>query len=255
MLIGSKQRISQYSGLEKLGLKINGVELANKTNYTYLGLIIDSNLTWNEAVMHTCKKLGSRVALSQRLMKVIPRIYINTIYYAFIQPYIDYAISVWGYTSMGNIDKIQRLQNRVARIFMNDFSYEHHSIDIIHKLGWQTVLERREFLTGILMFKCIFNLAPFYLSDNITYVSQIHDHQTRNCANDNLYVPQPRTEYIKRSFLYNGSKIWNKLPLDVRRSQNICQFKVLFKRWQKSICSWCMYCILFCAVLVNILVF
>ena len=90
-----------------------------------------------------------------------------------------------------------------------------------HKLGWQTVLERREFLTGILMFKCIFNLAPFYLSDNITYVSQIHDHQTRNCANDNLYVPQPRTEYIKRSFLYNGSKIWNKLPLDVRRSQNI----------------------------------
>ena len=150
---------------------------------------------------------------------------------------IDYAISVWGYTSMGNIDKIQRLQNRVARIFMNDFSYEHHSIDIIHKLGWQTVLERREFLTGILMFKCIFNLAPFYLSDNITYVSQIHDHQTRNCANDNLYVPQPRTEYIKRSFLYNGSKIWNKLPLDVRRSQNICQFKVLFKRWQKSIRS------------------
>ena len=98
---------------------------------------------------------------------------------------------------------------------MNDFSYEHHSIDIIHKLGWQTVLERRKFLTGILMFKCIFNLAPFYLSDNITYVSQIHDHQTRNCENDNLYVPQPRTEYIKRSFLYNDSKIWNKLPLDV----------------------------------------
>ena len=65
----------------------------------------------------------------------------NTIYYAFIQPYIDYAIGVWGYSSMGNIDKIQRLQNRVARIFMNDFSYEHHSIDII-----QTVLERRAFL-------------------------------------------------------------------------------------------------------------
>ena len=72
MLIGSKQKNSQYSGLEKLGLKINGVVLANKTKYTYLGLIIDSNLTWNEAVMHTCKKLGSGGALSQRLMKVIP---------------------------------------------------------------------------------------------------------------------------------------------------------------------------------------
>ena len=102
------------------------------------------------------QKTNSRVALSQRLMKVIPRIYINTIYFASIHLYIDYAISVWCYTSMGSIDKIQRLQNRVARIFMNDFSYEHLSIDIIHKLGWQTVLECRKFLTGNLMFKCTF---------------------------------------------------------------------------------------------------
>ena len=36
MLIGSKQRICQYSGLEKLGLKINGVELANKLNKIYI---------------------------------------------------------------------------------------------------------------------------------------------------------------------------------------------------------------------------
>ena len=98
---------------------------------------------------------------------------------------------------------------------MNNFSYEHHSIDIIHKLVWQTVLKRREFLTSILMFKSIFNLARFF-NHNITYVSQIHDYQTRNHTNDNLYVPQPRTEYIKRSFLYNSKKICNKLPLDVR---------------------------------------
>ena len=47
--------------------------------------------------------------MAQRLMQVLPYTYINTIYYAFIQPYIDYGLSVWGNTSDLNIKKVQRL--------------------------------------------------------------------------------------------------------------------------------------------------
>ena len=84
MLIGSLQTINNYFNRKTLGLKVMGTNLANRSHYTYLGLPIDSSLTWNIAVSNICKKLGSRIAMAQRLMQVL---------HAFIQPYIDYLLS------------------------------------------------------------------------------------------------------------------------------------------------------------------
>ena len=127
MLIGTPQKINDYCNLATLGLKINGQILK------YLGLTIDICMTWNNAVITTCKKLGTRVAMTQRLMSFFPQSYVNTIYYAFVQPYIDYGLSIWGNTSKSNIDKVQRLQNRLARIVTNNFNYDISSSVIIRE--------------------------------------------------------------------------------------------------------------------------
>ena len=103
MLIGTRQRIKDYCGLKTLGLKIQGLLLCNQTKYTYLGLDIDCYLSWNYNVNKVCKKLGSRIAITQRLIKYLPSIYTNTLYFSFIQPYIDYGFTVWGNTSSSNI--------------------------------------------------------------------------------------------------------------------------------------------------------
>ena len=63
MLIGCPQRTSEYCNLDTseycnldtLGLTINGETLCNKAEYTYLGLKIDSKLSWNSNVISTCK--------------------------------------------------------------------------------------------------------------------------------------------------------------------------------------------------------
>ena len=43
-----------------------------------------------------------------------------------------------------------------------------------------------------------------------------------------LAVPQPRTEFYKRSLSYSGSVLWNGLPLEVRQltSSNIFKGKL-----------------------------
>ena len=42
-----------------------------------------------------CKKFGSRIALFQRPVSYLPESCNYTLYYAFRQPYIDYAVTVW----------------------------------------------------------------------------------------------------------------------------------------------------------------
>ena len=92
--------------------------------------------------------------------------------------------------------------------------------------------KQKEFLTCILMYKCVNNSAPFYLSDDILYANQVHNYMTRNVANDDLYIPQARTEYFKKSLLHIGPKLWNELPINIRSVTTIDHFKCSLKKWQ-----------------------
>ena len=47
------------------------------------------------------------------------------IYQSIIQPIFDYAITIWGFTFKYNLSKVQRLQDRAARIITGDFDYAH----------------------------------------------------------------------------------------------------------------------------------
>jgi hypothetical protein len=231
MLIGSRQRISLYCNLPNLGLTLNGQDLCNKCNYTYLGVEVDSYLTWDKNVNNVCSKLGSRIAMTQRLSSYLPNIYRNCVYYSFVQPYIDYGLSIWGNTTFENINRIQRLQNRVARIMSHEFNYNIPGCTIVKDLKWQDIVTRRNYLTCILMYKCINGSAPNYLSDNITHADTVHDHITRHSDRGNLYLPLPHTEYFKKSFQYVGPKLWNDIPPNIQNADNLYLFKRQLKHF------------------------
>ena len=44
------------------------------------------------------------------------------------------------------------------------------------------------------------------------------------------HVPFARTNYLNRSFSIIGPKSWNNLPTDLRRIQNLDQFKNMYKQ-------------------------
>ena len=40
-------------------------------------------------------------------------------------------------------------------------------------------------------------------------------------SSTSLQLPLPRTEYPKKSFCYNGAKLWNLLPVTLRESETL----------------------------------
>ena len=117
-----------------------------------------------------------------------------------------------------------------ARIVSNNFDYINvRGLDLVHKLGWQDLDQRVKYFTSTLMFKCIHETAPYYLSDNVTMMVDILPYNTRSTVNMDVYVPKCNTAYYKNSFCYNGAKVWNSLPDVVKDSANINQFKYNYK--------------------------
>ena len=190
-----------------LNISVNGHNIAQVKTMTYLGLEIDEHLSWNDHVNKVCKTLCFKITKLARLCKTLPKEILVKIYNSTIQTSIDYVISVWGCTSQTNINKIQRLQNYCARLIENDFDYVNsRGLNLVKRLGWMTVKERFSYFQTLLMFKCIHDLAPLYLTNNIVMEIEIKDIRTRRHDMD-LYLPVPESEFYKNVFFLQGSQI------------------------------------------------
>ena len=157
----------------------------------YLGVDIYNVLSWNLQTDSISKKLVFLIiSRLSRLKPVLPSQMLMYIYTSIIQPKIDYAISKWGYTTAHNINKVQLLQNRAARILTGNFDYVNtRGIDLVKTLGVMNVTQRRDYFMIIMMFKSIHGLVPDYICDEITMQRDITVRTTRSTVNNNVHVP------------------------------------------------------------------
>jgi len=153
------------------------------------------------------------------------RAYLSTrtaiqIYDALIRPHFDYCSQVWDGLYDTYSKRLQRLQNRAARAVTKS-NYDIRSKDLLNELNWDTLYLRRKKQKVTLMYKIMNGCAPEYLQNLLS--KQENHYQLRN-NEQCLKIPKPKTEYMKRSFFYS-TKLWNKLPLDVRQITSIAKFK------------------------------
>ena len=133
---------------------------------------------------------------------------LTTIYNSLIIPYLDYCSPVWGSMTKGLSHKIQKLQNRAARIIT--YSNYVRSKDILSNLGWKDLAERRHDQLATIMFKSMNGQVPQYIYQLFTKNSDVHKYNLRR-SGDSLFIPRPNTEALKKSFSYRGALLWNSL--------------------------------------------
>ena len=154
----------------------------------------------------------------------------ETIYKTTIQSQIDYCLTLWGFSANKYIDEVQRFQNRAARIITGNFEYTTRGIDLVKQLGWQTIRERRDYLTGLLVYKSLNGIAPTYLQDLFTYCRDTHSLQTRSATSNNLFIPGINKQVYSHSLQYNGSKIWNGLSSTAKDAHSLNVFKCVSRK-------------------------
>ena len=111
MLLTTRQMLSNMRDTA-LNVFIGNHKLPQCNSIKYLGVDIGNVLSWNNQTDSISKKLVFIISRLSRLKPVLPSQMLMHIYTSIIQPKIDYAISIWGYTTAHNINKVQRLQNR-----------------------------------------------------------------------------------------------------------------------------------------------
>ena len=74
---------------------------------------MNDTLTWDNQIKHISSKVSKALRMLYSARKLTD---LKTFYYSLVQPYFDYCDVVWGGCSKIRAVKLQKLQNRAARI-------------------------------------------------------------------------------------------------------------------------------------------
>lgn len=100
---------------------------------------------------------------------------------------------MWGYINKGLSAKLQKLQNRAARIVTKD---------IMDELGWEVLENRRMRQLAILIYKINHGIISLtYLTNIFANVSDVHSYNIRNSL-ISLHFPKHKLEISKHSLYY-----------------------------------------------------
>ena len=170
-----------------------------------LSLTIDDRLSRSIHVDEICRKVSSAIGALKRIRHFISANTALQIYNALILPHFDYCSPVWDCLSGQSSDKLQKLQNRAARV-ITKLSFDTNSNLLLDSLKLSL---RRNKQKALIMYKTIHDLAPEYLQR--LFSQRDAEYNLRNLEGK-LTLPKPNTNYLKRSFCYSGACLWNNLP-------------------------------------------
>ena len=191
-----------------------------------LGLTIDAHLSWGKHVEEICKKVSSAIGALKRVRPFISKETAILIYNTLIMPHFDYCSPVWDCLSGYLSDKLQKLQNRAARVITKS-PFDASSNHLLSTLSWERLSLRRKKQKALMMYKTMNGFAPEYLQ---SLFSQRHSAYSLRNSEGRLTLSKPSTNYLKRSFSYSGAMLWNNLPKNLKNAASVEHFKRNIKK-------------------------
>lgn len=221
MCIGTKQRLRNT---DKLDIQIENNKIDAVSSQKLLGICIDENLNWTAHIDNLCATISSRVSLLKQLSHYVPENVQKIFYQCYILPLIDYGSNAWGTSNNTNIDRINKLQKRAARIILKVELTTPSSV-MFQRLGWMSVSSRLKYNKAVMAYKALNDLTPAYISDLLQPSSKTNNRVLRSSENGSVTVPRSNTTIYDGSFSCSASKLWNSLPESVRLAPSLNVFK------------------------------
>ena len=185
-----------------------------------VGVVLDKNLSFNQhinGVVSHCYKILRDIS---RIKKYLKKAHVECLVHSVVTSRLDYCNSLFINLNKENISKLQKLQNSAARLVLGRRRRDSASV-ALKELHWLNVEARVIFKILLLVFKVL----KGNVNMELTYKSF-------NGRPDDfllLHTPNFTSKFGKRIFEYNGSRLWNALPVEIRMEENIEKYKTSVK--------------------------
>ena len=206
MLFGTSQRLSKLDSSLELYYRGERVNCTDK--YKYLGNVVDPALNLNSDFDQKYKKASSRLRLLTKVRPFLNVAAASKIFEAMIVPVVTYCHTLHASMTTTQKRKLKSLTSRATKI-----------IDSNVPNDIETTMRVR---TCLFVRKCMENK----LCNDFNEYFKVANHSKNTRNNKSLLVlPQVKLEFERKAFYFFGDKIYNELPLDIRKEKSYNIFK------------------------------
>jgi hypothetical protein len=198
---------------QRITLSLNRIKIFESTKIKYLGVVMDSKLTWKHHIFELRKKLNKAVGMIYKLKNIgCDQRILRSLYYSLFQSHLTYGLCVWGTAHFDYINKLFLTQKRAIRAIAS-LDFNASTKDAFRTLQILKIHDLFKFQYASLMWDQDHNLLPECLNNLFVRVAETHSYETRASVANKLSINvKIRTKTHGESlFQYQGPKILNEL--------------------------------------------
>ena len=229
MLFGVKTSLTNYQQLRNI--RIGEADIETVSVVRNLGVMIDCNLTMKDQILNTVKTCNYHLRNIAFIRKYLSEDSAKILVINHVISRLDYCNSLYNGLPNALLKKLQNVQNRAARL-IKGLKIRDRITPALIDLHWLPVKARIEFKICLLTYKALKYGEPKYLRDCLVpNVEATSANVTTRHASDphRLFEIGVNRMVGDRTFRYAAPRLFNRLPLDIKDSQNVLVFKKMLK--------------------------
>ena len=222
--------------LHPITILINKKAIEEADNVKYLGIILDSELSFKKHTDEVSKKISRSIGILYKLRPFVSSHILRNVYYAIIYPFLLYGIAVWGNSSKSYLTPLYLQQKKFVRMATYNDSYPEnpgplvHSFPLFKQLEIITIFDIFRLQLGKLIYDNIKNIGPKLF--DLKTASQVHSINTKYSTAGNYHINYRRTlTYGAKALKNEATKLWPSLPDTLKNSTSRNVFKINYKKF------------------------
>ena len=223
MILGSKKDLEKVTAWT---VTIGDAEILPSKSARNIGAYFDPSFQMKQHVNNIIKSCYYQIRSLSKIRKYLTIESSKKLIHAFVSSRLDNLNSLLIELPDTQLRRLQVIQNHAARLVMQQ-KKSCHVTPLLIELHWLPIERRIQYKLLLLVYKCLHNTAPAYLSALLQPYESAR--ALRSAAQCLLVEPKTKKKYGERAFAVAGPRLWNELPLRIRECPTVTAFKTAIK--------------------------
>ena len=202
---------------EEINIFINGEKLEEVDHAKYLGALIDNKLNWTYQIKAVSLKNSKGIGILAKARHYVPGSILRSLYFSFMNSYIDYNLLNYGMASETNLNVINSNIKKAVRIICFK-DRDDHTDPLFKEQGIMPLDKSIELKYAKFMWRLHNGYLPESLSKNFHYNSRT-----------GFSMSISRLQSLNQFIRFAGPKLWRDLPSDLTEKPSLDSFTKAYK--------------------------
>ena len=229
LIVGKKGDLKRLGDIQSLN--IDGNDIIISKSVKDLGVLLDKNLSMKEQIGKVVKTSGYHLRNIAFVKKYIDESSLKKLIHNHVMSRLDYCNSLYYGLPNYQLRKLQYIMNRAARLIKGGTRRDRIT-PVLIELHWLPIKARIIFKICVMVYQAIKNGKPDYIRKSLI------DYQTRTTvslrrSDDPYLLDEPRCNLQMgfRAFKTSAPRLYNRLPREIKESNNVDIFKKKLKTY------------------------